>query len=133
MNATSTPTYQVRISHPSGITQDQIQAILADSTTLQDLCLEQAVISSGQLYALGYPTDEVQVGLVTPDDGGEEALVLFVAVVEIHDDITAMNLLDSIRENTCEHTKVSIRPTDEKGLSEIDLTTNNTDTDERDD
>lgn len=131
MNATDTPTYQVRISHPSGVSHEQIQEFLGNGTILRDLCLEQAVISSGQLYALGYKADSVEVGLANPSDESAEILILFLATIAVTDDITAMNLLDSLQENVCEHTKVSIQPTDEKGLSEIDLDTDNTD--EKDD
>lgn len=66
MNATDTPTYQVRISHPSGVSHEQIQEFLDNGTVLQDLCLEQAIINSTQLYALGYQADSVEVGLATP-------------------------------------------------------------------
>lgn len=131
MNATDTPTYQVRISHPSGVSHEQIQEFLDNGTILQDLCLEQAIISSTQLYALGYKADSVKVGLANPSDESAEILILFLATIAVTDDITAMNLLDSLQENVCEHTKVSIQPTDEKGLSEIDLDTDNTD--EKDD
>lgn len=131
MNATDTPTYQVRISHPSGVSHEQIQESLDNGTILQDLCLEQAIISSTQLYALGYKADSVEVGLANPSDESAEILILFLATIAVTDDITAMNLLDSLQENVCEHTKVSIQPTDEKGLSEIDLGTDNTD--EKDD
>lgn len=131
MNATDTPTYQVRISHPSGVSHEQIQESLDNGTILQDLCLEQAIISSTQLYALGYKADSVEVGLANPSDESAEILILFLATIAVTDDITAMNLLDSLQENVCEHTKVSIQPTDEKGLSEIDLDTDNTD--EKDD
>lgn len=131
MNATDTPTYQVRISHPSGVSHEQIQEFLDNGTILQDLCLEQAIISSTQLYALGYKADSVEVGLANPSDESAEILILFLATIAVTDDITAMNLLDSLQENVCEHTKVSIQPTDEKGLSEIDLDTDNTD--EKDD
>lgn len=131
MNATDTPTYQVRISHPSGVSHEQIQEFLDNGTILQDLCLEQAIISSTQLYALGYKADSVEVGPANPSDESAEILILFLATIAVTDDITAMNLLDSLQENVCEHTKVSIQPTDEKGLSEIDLDTDNTD--EKDD
>lgn len=131
MNATDTPTYQVRISHPSGVSHEQIQEFLDNGTILQDLCLEQAIINSTQLYALGYKADSVEVGLANPSDESAEILILFLATIAVTDDITAMNLLDSLQENVCEHTKVSIQPTDEKGLSEIDLDTDNTD--EKDD
>lgn len=122
------PTYKVQIIHPAGIPVQVIDHLDEDPNLLEaikQMSMEHARISVQQLHELNHTTSSFEVGVVKKaepkNESDDELSVMFVTRVHLADDNAAMCLLEGIKESACGDTTVYVHPTDEAGISNLDI------------
>lgn len=128
MATTELPTYRVHIAHPAGIPMRLIAHLDEDPNLLEaikEMSMEHARICVQQLHELNHSTSNFEVGVVSEaakkGESDAELSVMFVTGVHLADDNAAMCLLEDLTASSCEDTSVYVHPSDDAGLSNLDI------------